>query len=157
MELAGSDEGQKKRFFSRVREKRCVRDGGAGANALGGECPPAPACGRRLLLYVAPKGIRTRLPACTAVPSSKRESGAFTASLRSTARRGRQAFGAKSRRRHSPQADAGGHLPRRPAGRAGPVRSRRGVRSAKKALPRTWVKNLFFGSSPGRGDWRFGQ
>src|SRR5690606_41845486 len=69
--------------------------------------------------------------------------GAFTASLRSTVRRGRQAFGAKSRRRHSPQADAGGHLPRRPAGRAGPVRSRRGVRSVKNALPRTWAKNLF--------------
>src|SRR5690606_28580653 len=39
----------KKRFFRRVREKRCVGDGGAGANALGGKCPPAPACGRRLL------------------------------------------------------------------------------------------------------------
>src|SRR5690606_39636441 len=129
MELAGSDEGQKKRFFSRVREKRCVRDGGAGANALGGECPPAPACGRRLLLYFAPKGIRTRIPACTAAPSSKRESGAFTASLRSTARRGRQAFGANVLR-HPPAANASSLvLPRRPAGRAGPVRSRRGVRS----------------------------
>src|SRR3546814_5702457 len=31
------------------------------ANALGGECPPAPACGRRLLLYFAPKDIRTRV------------------------------------------------------------------------------------------------
>src|SRR3546814_11695414 len=31
------------------------------ANALGGECPPAPACGRRLLLYFAPKAIRTRV------------------------------------------------------------------------------------------------
>src|SRR5690606_28980168 len=106
-----------------------------------------------------PKGIRTRIPACTAVPGSKRESGAFTASLRSIVRRGRQAFGAKSRRRHSPQADAGGHLPRRPAGRAGPVRSRRGVRSVKRVLPRTWVKNQRKTRLPGgrramSGSWR---
>src|SRR3546814_2614060 len=67
----------------------------------------------------------------SAAQSGKR---GFQASLRSTFRRGRQAFGAKSRRRHSPQADAGGHLPRRPAGRAGPARSRRCVRSGKKAL-----------------------
>ena len=32
---------------------------------------------------------------------------------------GRQAFGAKSRRRRSPQAHGGGHSPQRPAGRAG--------------------------------------
>src|SRR3546814_14132153 len=33
-----------------------------GANALGCECPPAPAFGRRLLLYFAPKGIRPWRP-----------------------------------------------------------------------------------------------
>src|SRR5690606_13928820 len=55
------------------------------------------------------------------------------------------AFGANVLR-HPPAANASSLiLPRRPAGRAGPVRSRRGVRSAKKALPRTWVKNPFFG------------
>src|SRR3546814_12519085 len=38
------------------REKRCVcKLVGAGANALGGKCPPASACGRRLLLDFAPK------------------------------------------------------------------------------------------------------
>src|SRR3546814_2774942 len=42
-----------------------------GANALGGECPPASACGRRLLLYFAPKGIRTRVRTCTAAHKRK--------------------------------------------------------------------------------------
>src|SRR3546814_2576803 len=44
-----------------------------GANALGGECPPASACGRRLLLYFAPKGIRTRVRTCTAAHKRKAE------------------------------------------------------------------------------------
>src|SRR3546814_14723521 len=34
---------------------------GAGGNALGGECPPATAFGRRLLLYFAPKDIPTHV------------------------------------------------------------------------------------------------
>src|SRR5690606_32256113 len=56
------------------------------ANALGCECPPAPACGGCLLLYFAPKGIRPRHSTCAAVKSDK-QGLAFPASLRSTARR----------------------------------------------------------------------
>src|SRR5690606_868610 len=44
---------------------------GAGADALWGECPPAPACGRRLPLYFAPKGIRTHVPACAATRGNR--------------------------------------------------------------------------------------
>src|SRR3546814_10417638 len=36
------------------------RGGAAGTSALGCECPPASALGRRLLLDFAPKGTRTR-------------------------------------------------------------------------------------------------
>ena len=43
----------------------------------------------------------------------------FWASPRSEPRYGRPLFGAKSRRRHPPQAEAGGHSPRRAAGRTG--------------------------------------
>src|SRR5690606_15730647 len=44
---------------------------------------------------------------------------------------GADALGGECPRRR-PAADAGGHLPRRPAGRAGPVRSRRGVRPVNR-------------------------
>src|SRR3546814_15426483 len=44
-----------------------------GSNALGGECPPASACGRRLPLDFAPKDIRTRVPTRTA--PHKRKAG----------------------------------------------------------------------------------
>src|SRR3546814_3869688 len=37
-----------------------ARGGAAGTSALGCECPPASALGRRLLLDFAPKGTRTR-------------------------------------------------------------------------------------------------
>src|SRR3546814_1753051 len=51
-----------------------------GANALGCECPPAPAFGRRLLLYFAPKGIRhwrpvTCGPAFNSVRSESKNEG----------------------------------------------------------------------------------
>src|SRR3546814_17958222 len=43
--------------------------------SLGGECPPASACGRRLPLDFAPKDIRTRVPTCTA--AHKRKAGSL--------------------------------------------------------------------------------
>src|SRR3546814_8643758 len=52
-----------------------------GANALGGECPPASACGRRLPLDFAPKDIRTRVPTCTA--AHKRKAGSLRSCKRS--------------------------------------------------------------------------
>src|SRR3546814_16557766 len=68
------------------REKRCVcKLVGAGANALGGKCPPASACGRRLLLDFAPKDIRTHVQSCTAAHKRKTGCPAFPACLRSDA------------------------------------------------------------------------
>src|SRR3546814_13498828 len=78
-------------FRSRGKEKHAPADGWAPvANALGCECPPASADGRRLLLDFAPKGIRTRVPTCSA--THKRGAGALLSSkpvIR--ARRGLQA------------------------------------------------------------------
>src|SRR3546814_3820841 len=66
-------------LFSRLKEKHAPADGWApGANALGCECPPASADGRRLLLDFAPKGIRTRVPTCSA--THKRGTGALLSS-----------------------------------------------------------------------------
>src|SRR3546814_11849432 len=44
-----------------------------GASALGCECPPASAFGRRLLLYFAPKDTHPHLPTCAAVEGRKTE------------------------------------------------------------------------------------
>src|SRR3546814_19831072 len=69
--LPPAGEGGAKRRV-RARRSRCgesvaaLTTGAPGANALGGKCPPASACGRRLFLDFAPKDIRTRVPAFTA-------------------------------------------------------------------------------------------
>jgi hypothetical protein len=118
--------------------------GAPAADALGCECPPAPAVGRRLLLYFAPKGIRTRR--CGLRSGSQAQSRAgFSASPQSEPRCGRQPFGAKSRRRHPPQADAGGHSPRRAAGRAGArqVAARHAIKQSGRSRSRNRAKNLF--------------
>src|SRR5690606_24323824 len=44
-----------------------------GAGALGCECPPASAFGRRLLLYFAPKGTRPQLSNLRGGPKGKNE------------------------------------------------------------------------------------
>src|SRR3546814_8764304 len=54
---------------------RPQNDRAPGANALGGECPPASACGRRLPLDFAPKDIRPRVPTCPA--AHKRKAGSL--------------------------------------------------------------------------------
>ena len=62
------------RAFLPIRRKaRLQMRGASGANALGCECPPASALGRRLLLDFAPKGIRPRVPTCAAIEGAKRE------------------------------------------------------------------------------------
>src|SRR3546814_4915110 len=48
-----------------------------GGNALGGECPPAPAFGRRLLLYFAPKDIPTRVRLSRCFKGTKLEASLF--------------------------------------------------------------------------------
>src|SRR3546814_17887173 len=48
-----------------------------GGNALGGECPPAPAFGRRLLLYFAPKDIPTRVRLSRFFKGTKLEASLF--------------------------------------------------------------------------------
>ena len=60
-----------KRCFSRLGKSGRAQ----GANAPGCECPPAPACGRRLLLDFASRGIRTRVSVCTAVQTQRRGLG----------------------------------------------------------------------------------
>src|SRR3546814_20968046 len=56
-------------LFSRLKEKPAPADGWApGANALGCDCPPASAAGARLLLDLAPKGLRTRFTTRAATP-----------------------------------------------------------------------------------------
>src|SRR3546814_10786685 len=89
-------------LFSRLEEKHAPADGWApGANALGCECPPASADGRRLLLDFAPKGIRTRVPTCSAThkrgawePVSRSDAGIVRRSLFSPSpSRGRPGWG----------------------------------------------------------------
>src|SRR3546814_6876265 len=76
--LPPAGEGGAKRRV-RARRSRCGESVAAlttvapGANALGGKCPPASACGRRLLLDFAPKDIRTRVPAFTAAHERSEE------------------------------------------------------------------------------------
>src|SRR3546814_2064822 len=77
--LPPAGEGGAKRRV-RARRSRCgesvaaLTTGAPGANALGGKCPPASACGRRLLLDFAPKDIRTRVPARSEEPTSELQS-----------------------------------------------------------------------------------
>src|SRR3546814_16597531 len=66
-----SSDLEKKGLAPTERKARVRKWVGAGANALGGECPPAPAFGRRLPLDFAPKDIRTRVPACTVARKRK--------------------------------------------------------------------------------------
>src|SRR3546814_15362434 len=80
-----SSDLEKKGLAPTERKARVRKWVGAGANALGGECPPAPAFGRRLPLDFAPKDIRTRVPACTA--ARKRKSVDRRAEPSSAARR----------------------------------------------------------------------
>ena len=51
--------------------------GAPGTQALGCECPPAPACGRRLLLDFAPQGLRTRRRRLCGGRTSTKQSSAF--------------------------------------------------------------------------------
>src|SRR3546814_17469585 len=111
--LPPAGEGGAKRRV-RARRSRCgesvaaLTTGAPGANALGGKCPPASACGRRLLLDLAPKGIRTHVHSCTA--AHKRTTGCpgFPACLRPQARGDLPVSGDVSRGRLTPQAGVGG-------------------------------------------------
>ena len=91
-----------------------------GTGSPGCECPPAPAVGRHLLLDFAPRATGTRRGYFVAAGKSKTEP-CFGKS-RSPGVAG-SLSGAKSRRRQPPQADAGGHSPRKAAGRAGAPRT----------------------------------
>src|SRR3546814_9547529 len=57
--------------------------GAPGGTAPGGECPPATAFGRRLLLYFAPRGSPTRVQLAPRFKSEKAGKSRFPASLRS--------------------------------------------------------------------------
>src|SRR3546814_14087214 len=57
--------------------------GAPGGTAPGGECPPATAFGRRLLLYFAPRGSPTRVQLAPRFKSEKAGESRFPASLRS--------------------------------------------------------------------------
>src|SRR3546814_19212338 len=59
------------------REARGAMTWAPGGNALGGECPPAPAFGRRLLLYFAPKDIPTRVRLSRCFKGTKLEASLF--------------------------------------------------------------------------------
>src|SRR3546814_829741 len=59
------------------REARGAMTWAPGGNALGGECPPAPAFGRRLLLYFAPKDIPTRVRLSPCFQGTQLESSLF--------------------------------------------------------------------------------
>src|SRR3546814_14167887 len=95
---SGLQESQAWKGFLPTKRMRSPADSQApGANALGCECPPASAAGRRLLLDFAPKGIRTRVPACAAFQRRNAREPGILPTLPSSVRRGPHAFGANYR------------------------------------------------------------
>jgi len=81
--------------------------------------PPAPAVGRHFLLDFAAKGIRA--PRCELRSGPQAQGRALLFGKPAIrARCGRPPFGAKSRRRHPPQADAGGVAPKARRSHRGP-------------------------------------